>query len=60
MFSFASGNIILAPVNQRLCKNCIHVKQNSHSNHKQENDGAAYYRKIFFARDWFQGASSQN
>ena len=59
MLYFPSGNIILVPVNQGICKNWINFKQNSYSNYKQENQGRTSYRKIYFTKDWFQGASSQ-
>ena len=54
------GNLMLVPLNQWICKTCINLKQKSHLNDKQENHGAAYYRKNSFTRDYFQGALSQN
>ena len=55
---FPSGNVILVPVNQRICKNCINLKKkNSYSNDTQESHGATYYRKNSSTKESFLGAS---
>ena len=64
MLLFPSDNITLVQVNQQIfrsliCKNCFNFKQNYHANYKQENHGVAYYTKIYFMKDGFQGAPSQ-
>lgn len=63
MPSFLSDDIVVfVPINEQISKssiwkNWINFKQNSHSKYKQEND--VYYLKIYFTKDWIQGASSQ-
>ena len=62
MVYFPSGNIVLVPINQQIFKSWNFTKNKLILKKipiETTNHGAAYCRKIYFRKHWFQGASSQ-